>query len=122
MPGRANERRARYRRNRAGSGSNTATQAAGAASTEQRAQAVRLALEQRGALCSSFGLYLGSRIDLFPGEVCRALLQIPDVAGPLSTQEVRAILAAELGSRWELCLSKFDDVPLQSNLISQSHH
>jgi ubiquinone biosynthesis protein len=78
-------------------------------------------LQERGPEACCFGLYLASRIDFLPAELCRELALIPDQAAPIPTADIKRIIASELGSQWERAFTEFDDAPVESKLIAQSH-
>lgn len=90
-------------------------------SLEERALRLRLRLQESGAEHSCFAIYLSSRVDLLPAEYCRELALTPDLAPPLSPEEVQRLLEQELGNQLERAFAEFDYIPEQSLLIAQRH-
>jgi hypothetical protein len=79
------------------------------------------ALVAGGPIAARFGIYLGSRLDLFPGTDCLRLLEIPD-AGPASDPaRVAALFESELGGRPDELFEGFEPEPIDSGLLFQWH-
>jgi predicted unusual protein kinase regulating ubiquinone biosynthesis (AarF/ABC1/UbiB family) len=85
------------------------------------ARDLRLSLQGLGTIYSCFALYLSSRIDLLPAEYCRELAMTPDAAPPLAAEQIRHIVAQELGGEQERIFAEFDSVPFKSSLVVQYH-
>ncbi len=82
---------------------------------------LRQRLVEAGPLAASFGLYLGSRIDLFAGTDCRELLAITDAAPASDPGLVSDLIDRELGGPPESVFDDFDPQPLDSGLLCQWH-
>jgi len=93
----------------------------GTISLNRRASELRQQLQDRGPEHSCFGLYLASRIDILPAEVCRELALITDAAAPIPAAGIRNMIVQELGHHWERSITDFEETPCESTLISQSH-
>jgi len=89
---------------------------------EREARRIRLHFESLGPQYSCFNLYLASRLDVLPAEFCRELALTPDVAAPLSAEEIQKVLARGYGASFQQVFAEFDFVPFEAGLISQSHH
>ena len=82
---------------------------------------MRLALEELGPTFVKFGQIVSSRRDLVTDEyfveLCKLQAQVP----PFSAEEVRAIIAEELGRPISQVFKRFDDKPVGSASIAQVH-
>lgn len=83
---------------------------------------LRLALGDLGPVFSLFGLYLSTRVDLFPAGDCLELAAISDKAVPMSSTEVRLLIEGETGSAPEDAFLSFEKEPFESRLLYQSHN
>jgi predicted unusual protein kinase regulating ubiquinone biosynthesis (AarF/ABC1/UbiB family) len=79
------------------------------------------ALVSLGPVFSSFGIYLASRVDLFPVRDCLELAAIPDRAAPTPIETIWALLSAEIGCSHFEVYSAFEEEPFESRLMYQSH-
>ena len=89
---------------------------------EQRARALREALEDLGPLFASFGRYLSSRLDLLTRRECAELETIVDRRAPSPPGAVATLVARELGERPEVRFHAFDPQPYASGFWFERHH
>lgn len=89
---------------------------------ERPSQQLRAALEDLGAGFALFGLYLSTRVDLFPIKDCRELAAISDQAAETPFRVVRELIIRELGCPPEIAFPIFEEEPFESRLLFQSHH
>jgi predicted unusual protein kinase regulating ubiquinone biosynthesis (AarF/ABC1/UbiB family) len=82
---------------------------------------LRLAFENLGSVFSAFGLYLSTRVDLLPADVCLELSEIADKGTPTSFDEVREMFFAQTGRDIEDAFLYFDEEPFESRLLYQKH-
>jgi ubiquinone biosynthesis protein len=82
---------------------------------------VRVALEELGLVYLKFGQFLATRFDLLPPAVCRELAKLFDQVPPISFQNVREVLEADLEQPLERLYAAFDQRPLASATIAQVH-
>jgi len=82
---------------------------------------LQAALISLGPVFSAFGLYLSSRIDLFPANYCAGLSTIPDRALPTPVAYVRKLISTEIGRSPEDAYLMFEEEPFESQLMFQSH-
>lgn len=83
---------------------------------------LRLALGDLGPVFSSFGLYLSTRVDLFPAGDCLELAAISDKAAPMSWTDVHDLIEREIGCKPEDAFLSFESEPFESRLLYQSHN
>lgn len=83
---------------------------------------LRAALEGLGPIFSSFGLYMSSRVDLWPVQDCLEFATIPDKATATPTNSVRKLLSDEVDRLPEETFSAFEAEPYESRLLFQSHY
>jgi ubiquinone biosynthesis protein len=83
---------------------------------------LRLALSDLGPIFSSFGRYLGTRVDLLPAADCLELEAIPDHASPMPCTDVAQLIENELGCVLEEVFLSFESEPFESSLLHQLHH
>jgi predicted unusual protein kinase regulating ubiquinone biosynthesis (AarF/ABC1/UbiB family) len=83
---------------------------------------LRAALEGLGPIFSSFGLYMSSRVDLWPAKDCLELATIPDKAATTPTNLVRKLLSDEVDCFRDETFSVFEAKPFESRLLFQSHY
>lgn len=82
---------------------------------------LRVALGDLGPIFSSFGRYLGTRVDLLPAVDCVELEAIPDVAAPMSYASVRQLIGNQIGCLPEEVFLSFEREPFESRLLHQLH-
>jgi predicted unusual protein kinase regulating ubiquinone biosynthesis (AarF/ABC1/UbiB family) len=83
---------------------------------------LRAALESLGPVFSSFGLYMSSRVDLWPARDCLELAAIPDSGAATSANAIRELLRDEVDCIPEETFSSFETKPFESRLLFQSHY
>lgn len=86
-----------------------------------RGERLRQALEELGPTFVKLGQFLSTRPDLLPRDVINELARLQDEVAPFSTEEVCAILRAELGEGWEEVFVSFESEPLAAASIGQVH-
>jgi predicted unusual protein kinase regulating ubiquinone biosynthesis (AarF/ABC1/UbiB family) len=94
----------------------------GVGSQETHSYRLRMALESLGPVFSAFGLYLSSRVDLLPVNVCLDLALIASQVEAKPISAVRALIAREFGCPLEEIYLAFEEIPFESRLLFQSHH
>ncbi|MFQ5350910.1 MAG: AarF/UbiB family protein, partial [Thermoanaerobaculia bacterium] len=82
---------------------------------------LRQRLIAAGPLAARFGIHLGSRVDLFSGTDCLALLEIPDQGPPSHPAKVADLLSRELQARPDELFAALDPEPFDSGLVFQWH-
>ncbi|MDQ0755589.1 AarF/ABC1/UbiB kinase family protein [Arthrobacter sp. B3I4] len=82
---------------------------------------VRLALEELGTVYIKFGQIVSTRTDVLPPEYATELAKLQDASPAVPADEVRAVVAEELGPRAEQLLASLQDVPLATGSIGQVH-
>jgi ubiquinone biosynthesis protein len=92
-----------------------------AGAIEERAKAIRKALEELGPTFAKLGQILSTRPDLLPEPVAAELAQLQDKVPPLTEQEVVAVMEQELGVPWEDVFASIDPEPLAAGTIGQVH-
>jgi predicted unusual protein kinase regulating ubiquinone biosynthesis (AarF/ABC1/UbiB family) len=83
------------------------------------AVALRRALDEGGVTFIKLGQVLSTRRDLLPPEFVTELGRLQDDAAPAPWEQVRQLLADELGSPHEEVFAEFDPEPLASASIAQ---
>lgn len=83
--------------------------------------AVADALDELGPTFVKLGQMMTSTSGLFPAPLVEACHRCLDRVSPITAEEVRAIIRADLGDRAEDILDGFDDIPLASASIAQVH-
>jgi ubiquinone biosynthesis protein len=78
-------------------------------------------LTASGPIAARFGIYLGSRVDLFSGTDCLRLLEIPDRAAGSPPELVAELVNRELGAPPQELFAVFDPEPFDSGLVFQWH-
>jgi ubiquinone biosynthesis protein len=91
------------------------------ASTRERAQRLRTALEELGPTFAKLGQILSTRPDLLPPEVVEELASLQDRVPPLPEAEVVAVMEEELRVPWEDVFAEIDPAPLAAGTIAQVH-
>jgi predicted unusual protein kinase regulating ubiquinone biosynthesis (AarF/ABC1/UbiB family) len=79
-------------------------------------------MESLGPVFSAFGRYLSSRVDLLPINACLDLALITGRVEATSISAVRELIAREFGCPPEEVYPTFEEVPFESQLMSQSHN
>jgi ubiquinone biosynthesis protein len=97
----------------------TSRRAARSSPTEQ-ARALRASIEDLGGVYVKLGQLLATRPDLLPPEAIAELGRLHASVTPLSIEQVRAVLADELGDLDEV-FADIDPHPLGSASIAQAH-
>jgi predicted unusual protein kinase regulating ubiquinone biosynthesis (AarF/ABC1/UbiB family) len=93
-----------------------------ASSEHPQSRKLREALESLGPVFSSFGLYMASRVDLLPENVCLELASITDQMEATPITIVQGLIAEEFAYSQDEVFSVFEEAPFESRLIFQSHH
>jgi len=86
-----------------------------------RAERVRLAMEELGPTYIKLGQVLSTRPDLIPVDFVKELAKLQDKVPPFPYEEVRQIIARELGDVPERLFDAFDETPQASASIGQVH-
>lgn len=89
---------------------------------ETSSRRLRFALEGMGPIFSSFGLYMSSRVDLWPAKDCLELATIPDRGDPIPPDAVKSLLSREINHPMGETFMTFDEEPSESRLLFQAHH
>jgi len=89
---------------------------------EAHSRRLREALESLGPVFSSFGIYMSSRVDLLPVEVCLELATIADRAEATPITTVHELIDREFACSYEEGYAVFEESPFESRLMLQSHH
>jgi len=84
-------------------------------------QRLRLALEELGPTFIKLGQFLSTRPDILPQDIVNELSRLQDEVSPVSTEDIYAILAEELGETWKKIFVSFDPQPLAAASIGQVH-
>ena len=90
------------------------------ASPAEQAGALRASIEELGGVYVKLGQLLATRPDLLPPEVVAELGRLHAAVTPLPIDQVRAVLAAELGDV-DAVFTDIDPRPLGSASIAQAH-
>ncbi len=91
------------------------------AAHDNRAVRVRAALESLGPVFSAFGIYVSSRPDLLPANVCLELGAIADRGEVTPITAVKEVIQREIGRSCEEVFLALEPTPFESRLIFQSH-
>ena len=89
--------------------------------TTEAGVCLRLALEQLGVTYLKLGQFLAIRFDIVPPAIGRELDQLFDRVSPITYDQVRDVLAAELGDNPESLFLEIDPQPIASASIAQVH-
>lgn len=87
-----------------------------------RVRRLRTELAGLGPVFARLGRYLSTRVEHLPAEDCRALAALPDRAEPMPEPEVSERLRAEFGGSGLASLAQLEAEPVESRLMSQTHH
>ncbi|HEX6336004.1 MAG TPA: AarF/UbiB family protein [Jiangellaceae bacterium] len=93
-------------------------------SRQQRAELarrLRLALDEAGGAFVKLGQILSTRRDLLPDELVAELSQLQDRAAPVPWDEIRRLLATELGAPAGEVFAQVESAPLAAASIAQVH-
>ena len=82
---------------------------------------LRTALEELGPTFVKLGQLLSTRPDLLPADYRDELAKLQDAAPPVPWDQVRGVLAEELGEQWKDRFASFTHEPLASASIGQAH-
>ncbi|MDO5745942.1 MAG: AarF/UbiB family protein, partial [Micrococcaceae bacterium] len=95
--------------------------AAAAAERTAAGRSLRMALAQSGVTFVKFGQLLSTRAELLPEEYITELAKLQQEVEPEPWENVRLLIAAELGQEVETAFAEFDPVPLAAASIGQVH-
>jgi ubiquinone biosynthesis protein len=85
------------------------------------ARRLRLAIEEMGPTYIKFGQILSTRSDLLPPEYIKELSFLQDRVAPVSWEEARGVLEAELGGPVEDFFAAVEPIPIASASLAQVH-
>lgn len=88
---------------------------------QNRADAIRLCLEELGPIFIKFGQALSTRPDVLPEDIALALAQLQDNVPPFPSLEAVKKIEKTLGGNLDLFFSDFERTPLASASIAQVH-
>lgn len=86
-----------------------------------RAERIRLLFEELGPTFIKFAQIMSTRPDLIPADVILEFEKLQDEVPPFSFEEVKRIIAHELGDPVDALFESMDDTPLASASIGQVH-
>jgi ubiquinone biosynthesis protein len=89
--------------------------------TSDRAEQFAADLEAMGPTYIKLGQLLSTRFDLLPPAYTTALSRLQDAIEPFPTNEVRALIEAELGAEVRHVYAEFDDEPVAAASLGQVH-
>ena len=89
--------------------------------TTDRAEQFAADLEAMGPTYIKLGQLLSTRFDLLPPAYTTALSRLQDSVEPFPTDQVRALIAEELGAEVKDVYAEFDDVPVAAASLGQVH-
>jgi ubiquinone biosynthesis protein len=94
---------------------------ASAASRRRLARSLRAALDEGGVTFVKLGQLLSTRRELLPAEFVAELTALQDRAAPVPSEEIFAVLAAELGRPVGEVFAEIDREPLAAASVAQVH-
>lgn len=86
-----------------------------------RAERIRLLFEELGPTFIKFAQIMSTRPDLIPADIIREFEKLQDDVPPFSFDEVKRIIAHELGEPVDALFASMDETPLASASIGQVH-
>ena len=89
--------------------------------TSDRAEQFAADLEDMGPTYIKLGQLLSTRFDLLPPAYTTALSRLQDSIEPFPTEEVHALIEAELGAEVGHVYAEFDDEPVAAASLGQVH-
>ena len=91
--------------------------------TRAQSTPVRLlqTIEELGPTFVKFGQILSTRPDLLPTEYISELSKLQDTAEEVEIEEIKSIIAADLGRPVEEVYASFDEIPLAAASLGQVH-
>src|SRR4051812_30757260 len=89
--------------------------------TSDQAEQFAADLEAMGPTYIKLGQLLSTRFDLLPPAYTTALSRLQDEIEPFPSEEVHALIRAELGSEVRHVYAQFDDVPVAAASLGQVH-
>ncbi len=92
-----------------------------AATASDRGKRLRAMLDELGPTFVKFGQLLSTRPDVVPPDIVAELRGLQDDASPISFEQVRDVVEAELDLRMDRAFLEFDFAPLASASIGQVH-
>ena len=86
-----------------------------------RGRRMREMLDELGPTFVKFGQLLSTRPDIVPPDILAELRGLQDDAHPVSMDDIRAVVQAELGLTIEQVFVEFDETPIAAASIGQVH-
>ena len=91
------------------------------AGTKNRAERLRIFIEQQGPIFIKFGQLLSTRPDLLPEDIANELKQLQDSVPPFPSQQFQSIVEEGLSASVEELFDQYDTEPLASASLAQVH-
>lgn len=82
---------------------------------------VRETLEELGPTFIKLGQLLSTRPDIIPGDYISELEKLQDETSPVPVSEIRKVIESEFGAPLESIFTSFDEEPLASASLGQTH-
>lgn len=86
-----------------------------------RAERLRVSLEELGPIFVKFGQMLSTRRDLLPGDIADELAKLQDRVPPFPGKQAVAIIEKAFGQSINSLYSSFDEAPVASASVAQVH-